>query len=115
MELRYSCRARQCGGRWNGFWTADFRVSIFAFLFAAACGAPGEPLPPSPPIPVAVTDLTAHQLGDGVLLTFTPPAKSTLGLRLTETPTLEVLRGSLRPDGTPDGKSFRVADTVPGS
>jgi hypothetical protein len=115
MEIRNSCRTRERGGRWSGFWTADLRVSIFVLLFATGCGAPGEPLPPSPPIPVAVTDLTAHQLGNGVLLTFTPPAKSTLGQRLTETPTVEVLRGSLRPDGTPDAKSFRVADTVPGS
>jgi hypothetical protein len=107
--------ARQRAGRWSDFWTADFRVSIFLLIFAAGCGAPGEPLPPSPPIPVAITDLTAHQLGDGVLLTFTPPSKSTLGQRLTETPTVEVLRGSLRPDGTPDAKSFHIADTVPGS
>jgi hypothetical protein len=85
------------------------------FLLAAGCGAPGEPVPPSPPIPVAVADLTARQVGDGVLLTFTSPNKSTLGKRLTEMPTLEVLRGSLRPDGTPDPKSFRVVDTVPGS
>lgn len=115
MELRNSCRARQRAGRWSDFWTADFRVSIFLLIFTAGCGAPGEPLPPSPPIPVAITDLTAHQLGDGVLLTFTLPSKSTLGQRLTDTPTVEVLRGSLRADGTPDAKSFRLADTVPGS
>jgi len=91
---------------------------IFHFLSSilfvvAGCGVPGEPVPPSPPIPAAVTDLTAVQAGDGVLLTFTLPNKSTRGRRLTETPTLEVLRGSPRPDGTPDPKSFRVADTVP--
>jgi hypothetical protein len=94
--------------------------SIFFFLLAipflaAGCGAPGEPLPPSPPIPVAVDDLAAQQSGDAVLLTFTMPGKSTIGQRLTEMPTLEILRGSLKPDGTPDPKSFRVVDTVPGT
>lgn len=95
-------------------------VSIFLTLFSisflpAGCGVPGDPVPPSPPIPTAVNDLAATQLGDGVLLSFTLPTKSTLGLRLTETPTLEVFRGSLKPDGTPDIKSFRQVDTVPGS
>jgi hypothetical protein len=81
---------------------------------ATSCGVPGEPVPPSPPIPVTVADLTATQRGDGVLLTFTPPNKSTRSERLTTTPTMEVLRGSLRPDGLPDTKSFHVIDTVPG-
>lgn len=81
----------------------------------AGCGAPGDPVPPSPPIPVAVLDLSAQQLGDGVLLTFTMPGRSVTGERLDGVPTLEVLRGSLRPDGSPDPKSFRVVDTVPGA
>ncbi len=72
-------------------------------------------MPPSPPIPVAVSDLQARQLGDAVLLTFSLPRKSTLGLRLTETPTLEVWRGGLRPDGTPNPRSFHLVDTVPGT
>ena len=98
----------------------NFLLSIFHLLLsmcflAAGCGVPGEPVPPSPPVPVAVTDLSARQIGDGVLLAFTPPNKSTRGQRLTELPTLEILRGSLKPDGTPDIRSFRVVDTVPGS
>lgn len=88
---------------------------LLALTFCAAgCGAPGEPTPPSPPIPVAVSDLKASQLGDAVLLTFALPRKSTLGLRLTDVPTLEVWRGNLRPDGTPDPRSFRLVDTIPG-
>ena len=79
------------------------------------CGVPGEPVPPSPPIPEAVGDLTATQRGDGVLLSFTLPTKSTRNERLTQTPTMEVLRGSLRPDGLPDVHSLHVVDTVPGS
>ena len=86
-----------------------------SILFAAGCGAPGEPVPPVPPTPVAITDLAAQQAGDAVQLSFTMPNKSTLGEKLKEVPTLEVLRGSLKPDGTADEKSFRVVDTVPGS
>jgi hypothetical protein len=95
-------------------------LAVIYFLFSIlilteGCGAPGEPLPPSSPIPVAVTDLAAQQAGDGVLLTFTLPDKSTTGTKLTGVSTLEILRGSLKPDGAPDEKSFRVVDTVPGS
>jgi hypothetical protein len=86
-----------------------------ALLIAAGCGVPGEPVPPSPPIPTAVTDLKAQQIGDGVLLTFTLPTKSTLGERLTQTPTMEVFRGSLKADGKPDARSFRLVETVPGA
>jgi hypothetical protein len=88
---------------------------LSTILIAAGCGVPGEPVPPSPPIPTAVTDLKGLQVGDGVLLTFTLPSKSTLGDRLTQTPTMEVFRGSLRSDGKPDTRSFRLVDTVPGS
>jgi len=111
MEISKSVELIACGRR-------DPTLSIFYFLFSlflTSCGVPGEPVPPSPPIPVAVSDLTAVQAGDGVLLTFTLPNKSTRGQRLTQTPTLEVLRGSLRPDGTPDPQSFRITDTVPGA
>ncbi|MGB9434369.1 MAG: hypothetical protein WBQ89_19155 [Candidatus Acidiferrum sp.] len=114
MEIRNSCRAGERANRWSGFWSGDFRISILAFLILVGCGAPGEPTPPSPPIPVAVSDLKARQLGDAALLTFTLPTKSTLGERLTEVPTLEVWRGGLRPDGTPDPRSFHLVDTVPG-
>lgn len=84
-------------------------------LFHAGCGAPGEPLPPTPPIPSAITDLAAKQAGDGVLLSFTMPGKSTLGDKLQQVPAFEVLRGMLRADGATDLKSFRVVDTVPGA
>jgi len=97
---------------------SSLTISVLLFsgiLLAGGCGAPGEPLPPAPPTPVAITDLAARQAGDAVQLSFTMPNKSTLGEKLKEVPTLEVLRGSLKPDGTVDEKSFRVVDTVPGS
>jgi hypothetical protein len=90
-----------------------FLFSIF--YFSSGCGSPGEPTPPSPPVPAAIGDLAAHQAGDGVELIFTLPSKSISGDKLSATPAVEILRGALRPNGTPDSKSFRVVDTFPGA
>jgi hypothetical protein len=90
-------------------------LALAILVALVGCGAPGEPVPPSPPVPVAITDLSVHQSGDGVKLTFTMPAKTIAGDRLAQPPSVEVLRGSLKPDGSPDVKSFRVVYTIPGS
>jgi len=45
-------------------------------------------------------------------LTFTLPNKTVHGDRLAETPAIEILRGNLKIDGSPDSKSFRVVETV---
>ena len=103
------------------FARSDCRISLLGpplvglLLFLAGCGAPGEPVAPSPPVPTAITDLVAQQAGDGVQLTFTMPSKTVRGERLTEAPAVEVLRGAARPDGSPDAGSFRVVDTIPGA
>src|SRR5271154_510527 len=97
-------------------WNRDFAaITIFLAMPVVGCGAPGEPQPPIPPTPVAVADLIARQAGDAVILTFTIPGRGTLGEKLPDVPTFEVLRGTLKPDGSVDQKSFRVVDTVPGS
>jgi hypothetical protein len=93
----------------------EIRLSLFILLLSSGCGAPGEPTPPSPPVPVAVADLAAQQAGDAVQLTFTMPLKTVAGERLTETPAIEILRGSLKADGSPDAKSFRTVETIPGA
>ncbi len=95
--------------------SSTFYFIFSIFFFAVGCGAPGEPVPPIPPVPEAVADLAAKQAGDGVLLNFTMPGKSTLADKLPQVPAFEVLRGATRADGTPDSKSFRVVDTVPGA
>jgi hypothetical protein len=86
-----------------------------ALLLAAGCGAPGLPTPPSPPIPVAITDLAAKQSGDGAMLSFTLPGKTITGKRLTESPACEILRGAVKADGSADTKSFRMVYTIPGA
>src|SRR5258708_5771481 len=86
-----------------------FRISLLVFLLAGGCGAPGEPTPPTPPVPVAIKDLAAQQVGDAVELTFTMPPRTVSGERLTEAPAVEILGGS------PDAKSFRTIETIPGA
>jgi len=87
----------------------------FVLLVMMGCGAPGEPVPPAPPVPIAISDLTAHQAGDGVQLTFTMPGRSITGDRLLSTPAFEILRGAAKPDGSLDLKSLRVVDAIPGA
>ena len=56
------------------------RLPIFYFLFSIfilyGCAAPGEPIERKPPTPTPVTDLTASQSGNDVILTFTLPRDS---------------------------------------
>lgn len=93
--------------------SASFFLFWFSILFLPGCGVPGEPAPPSPPIPAAVSNLSALQSGEGVQLTFTVPDKTVSGDRLPQPPAIEILRGSVKPGGSPDNKSFRVVYTIP--
>ena len=90
-----------------------FLFSLFIFL--SGCGAPGDPVPPAPLVPVAVSDLAARQAGDGVELVFSLPPKTVSGEKLTAPPAIEIVRGSLKPNGAPDRTSFRVVYTIPGA
>ena len=92
-----------------------FHFLFCIFLISTGCGAPGEPVPPSPPVPATIKDLAAHQAGDGVELTFTLPSSSISGEKLPASPAVEILRGTVKPDGSADAKSFRVMYTIPGT
>jgi hypothetical protein len=59
--------------------------------------------------------LTAHQQGNGVQLVFTLPSRATSGERLAERPAMEIFRGSLKANGSPDNKSFKLVYTIPGA
>src|SRR5229473_5502645 len=95
-------------------------LTIFYFPFSillltAGCGAPGEPVPPVPTVAVAIKDLAAHQAGDGVQLSFTLPTHSISGEKLPAPPAVEILRGTVKSDGSADTRSFRVVYTIPGA
>ena len=90
-------------------------IVIFSFLLLGGCGAPGEPQPPSPPIPSTVNDLAAHQQGNGVQLVFSLPNRTVAGEKLAEPPAIEIFRGSLKSNGSPDSKSFKLVYTIPGA
>jgi len=98
--------------RWRALSIAALFLSLASIC---GCGAPGEPEPPAPQIPTAITDLTAHQAGEGVQLNFTLPSRTIRGGPLREPPAVEILRGAVKADGSPDAKSFRVAQTIPGA
>ena len=53
-------------------------------------------------------------MGDGVALNFSLPSKTIRGERLQQPPAIEILRGELKPDGSPNLKSFHVVETIPG-
>jgi len=112
MENRKEAELAAVRRNANVFTVFYFLISIFWF---SSCGAPGEPTPPSPPIPTAITDLGARQSGDGALLTLTLPMRTVTNDRLTEPPAVEIFRGTLKPDGKPDEKSFRLVYTLPGA
>jgi hypothetical protein len=74
-------------------------LSLLVVCFVQfGCASPGEPSTRRPPIPTAITDLTAKQQGNEVLLTFTLPTESIDRHPLKTTPTVEILR-----DVTPTG------------
>jgi uncharacterized protein len=93
----------------------QFSILGLSLLLLGGCGAPGEPTPPSPPVPAKINDLSARQQGNGVQLTFTLPGRTVTGDRLTEPPAMEIFRGSLKLNGSPDNKSFRLVYTIPGA
>ncbi len=93
------------------------RVAACAAVGAtlAACGAPGDPTPRRPLTPQPVTDLTARQQGDAVVLTFTLPRYSTDQEPLPAPPAVEIYRGSPSPGAPPTQPSTRLVHTIPGS
>jgi len=78
---------------------AEFRISIFVFLLIAGCASPGQPLERRPPVPLAVTDLAAAQLGNEVILTFTLPTETPDGRPLGRAPAIEIYRDFETPPG----------------
>ena len=120
MEIRNSLTTASCEGTEHPSdgSSFDFRISIVVFLAVlvlASCGSPGEPQPPRPRIPTAITDLAVRQEGDGALLTFTPPRATLDGEKLDTYPDIEILRGFLPAAAKlpPPESALRIIYTVP--
>jgi len=103
------------GAKFSHRLSALFHFLFSIFFFSTGCGAPGDPVPPSPPVPVAIADLAAHQAGDGVQLSFTLPSSTVSGQKLAAPPAVEILRGGVKSDGSADTKSFHAVYTIPGA
>ena len=81
------------------------RPALFHFLFSiflvfpvfAGCAAPGEPYERKPPTPAAITDLTAAQTGNDVVLTFTMPQQTADRRPLEQLPEIEIYRDFGKP------------------
>ena len=82
-------------------------------LLLAGCGAPGQPQPRRPPVPAGLTDLSAQQLGDGVVLAFSLPKETVDRRPLPQTPTVEILRAVSPEGGTPKQSEARLVLTIP--
>ena len=67
-------------------------AALAAGAIAAGCAAPGDPYERKPPTPMAVTDLSAVQAGNDVLLTFTLPQQAIDRRPLNESPSVEIYR-----------------------
>ena len=72
---------------------------LFAFLcihliavLAVGCAAPGQPITRRPPAPTPISDLSAHQVGDSVSVTFTLPKQTVQGRPLTAPLQIDIYR-----------------------
>jgi hypothetical protein len=91
-----------------------------ALFFAAGCASPGDPIERRPPIPQAITDLTATQQGNEVVLTFTMPHETVDHRVLETTPAIAIYRDFELPAGTPAAQLTAPANptllvTIPGA
>jgi hypothetical protein len=69
------------------------RLGVLLLIFlAVSCGKKGDPQPPLPRGPHAVSDLAVEQEGDDAVLTFTFPDRLMTGAPLTDLSSIEVYR-----------------------
>ncbi|MHB8753721.1 MAG: fibronectin type III domain-containing protein [Candidatus Acidiferrales bacterium] len=94
MEIQ---RPEEPGGK--PAWKITARPIFFPFFlifvgtaFFAGCAAPGQPVTRRPPAPAAITDLSAHQFGSRIELTFTLPKQTVQGRALRQPPQIKIYR-----------------------
>ena len=72
--------------------TRNLMILLACLGLLAACGKKGDPFPPVPIIPKAVTDLSVTQRGPDVILTWSYPSLTTAGKRLESIDSITVYR-----------------------
>jgi hypothetical protein len=83
------------------------------------CASPDIPTPRHPIVPVPVSDLSARQVGDTVVLNFTLPTTSTDLQPLVDKPSVEIYRNTPQGAataaraGAKNKSTARLADTIP--
>jgi hypothetical protein len=107
---REELTAKSARNKWSGY-------TIFAFLFllslyCGGCAAPGEPTERKRPIPQAVTDLSASQAGDEVVLTFTLPKATMEHKPLKQPLEIEIYRDFSAPSAAKPANPTLLA-TIP--
>jgi len=94
-------------------------LAITLCAFALGCASPDLPVARHPTVPVPVSDLSARQVGDTVLLNFTLPTTSTDLEPLVDLPSVEIYRSTpqnpapAQKAGTKNRSTARLADTIP--
>jgi hypothetical protein len=113
MENRNSGELLEPGARREPlFVSISAWAALILCLWVGGCAAPGEPLERKPLVPAAVTDLSAQQLGNDVILTFTMPQKNTDQRPLKQTPVIEIYR-ALAPTPAQQRPSPTLLVTIP--
>jgi predicted small lipoprotein YifL len=70
-------------------------LSVFILT---ACGRKTLPIPPQDAVPLPISDLSAHQDGNKIVLNWTIPERTTAGSRLPQIKSFELLRAVLDED-----------------
>ena len=87
-------------------------AALLFSLVIGGCAAPSEPVERKPPVPQAVTDLSAAQTANDIVLTFTLPTETVDRRPLKETPAIEIYRGLGNP-GSDSQAHMTLLATIP--
>lgn len=79
-------------------------------LFECSCGSVGEPEPPSLMIPTAVADLSVVERGGDLVISFTPSAVSTDGVRIRRLRAIDLRAGADEPHWESASQAIPVAE-----
>ncbi|HKF52364.1 MAG TPA: fibronectin type III domain-containing protein [Candidatus Acidoferrales bacterium] len=80
------------GTRIRKRYSAALLAASASLLLLFGCAAPGVPVTRQPTVPRAIADLSAKQIGDSVVLSFSLPKDTVQGKPLSKAPAIEIYR-----------------------